>query len=240
MALSTRIKQLRQKHDLTQEELAERLGVTRQSLISLEAGRSVPSIALALRIAGVFNLPLDSIFWLTDANDEPEEERGGENEMPKDLTPWSPWRDMMSLRQTIDRMFEEPTLPRYFSGDAVFPRLNIRETEKAVIVEADVPGVTEEEIDIEVHSDALVISGSRSQTEEVNDENFYHREVAFGTFSRAVALPAEVVPEKANAEIENGILKIELVKVEAKQPKKIKLKPKIKLSISKTEELKEK
>jgi len=66
MALSNRLKELRARHDLTQQALAEKVGVSRQSIISIEKGRYSPSVDLALRIAGVLQVPLEEAFWLDD------------------------------------------------------------------------------------------------------------------------------------------------------------------------------
>jgi len=64
--LNNRLKELRARFDLTQEELAQRVGVTRQTIIAVEGKRYNPSTLLALKIAGVFDLPLEEVFWLKD------------------------------------------------------------------------------------------------------------------------------------------------------------------------------
>lgn len=64
--LGNRLKELRARHDLTQEALAEMVGVSRQSIISIEKGRYSPSVTLALRIAGILQVPLEEAFWLDD------------------------------------------------------------------------------------------------------------------------------------------------------------------------------
>jgi len=64
--LDNRLKELRARFDLTQEELAQRVGVTRQTIIAIEGKRYNPSTLLALKIAGVFDLPLEEVFWLKD------------------------------------------------------------------------------------------------------------------------------------------------------------------------------
>ena len=66
MALRNRLKELRARHDLTQEALAEMVGVSRQSIISIEKGRYSPSVTLALRIARILQVPLEEAFWLDD------------------------------------------------------------------------------------------------------------------------------------------------------------------------------
>lgn len=64
--LNNRLRELRARFDLTQEELAQRVGVTRQSIIAIEGKRYNPSTVLALKIAGLFDLPLEEVFWLKD------------------------------------------------------------------------------------------------------------------------------------------------------------------------------
>ena len=66
MALRNRLKELRARHDLTQEALAEMVGVSRQSIISIEKGRYSPSVTLALRLARVLRVPVEEAFWLDD------------------------------------------------------------------------------------------------------------------------------------------------------------------------------
>jgi len=66
------LRDLRREHELTQEKLAEDLGVTRHTILALEVGRYVPSIELALRLARYFKRPLESIFWLEEAQEEEE------------------------------------------------------------------------------------------------------------------------------------------------------------------------
>ncbi len=67
--VANRLRELRQRHGLTQEQLARDLGVTRHTIIALEVGRYVPSIELALRLAAYFDEPLETIFWLPAGED---------------------------------------------------------------------------------------------------------------------------------------------------------------------------
>ena len=64
--LGNRLKELRARHDLTQEALAQMVGVSRQSIISVEKGRYAPSVTLALRLARVLQVPVEEAFWLDD------------------------------------------------------------------------------------------------------------------------------------------------------------------------------
>lgn len=230
MKIESYLKQIRQKHHLTQEELAEKLNISRQSIIALEQGKCLPSVLLATRIAFLFQLPIEFIFRVADEEFEclqnhilGEFQKEDEKSMGSDLTLWSPWREMMSLRDTVDGMFDDTVLRG--SAERIYPAINVHQTDKEVVVEADVPGVKEEEIEADVHSDAVVIRGERKSETETKQKDFYHRETSYGAFSRAVALPAEVKAQAAKAELKDGILKITVPKIEAKKLKVIKVKP---------------
>ncbi len=73
MEVYNRLRELRARHDLTQEELAEAIGVSRQTVVSMEKGRYNPSVQVALRAAHVLNEPVESIFWLEPALDQNKE-----------------------------------------------------------------------------------------------------------------------------------------------------------------------
>lgn len=230
--LSTCLKKYREKANLTQEELAEKLAVSRQSVISLESGKCVPSVSLALKIARFFELPVEFVFRqnnnacetvLDKVINEINEEKGGEENMPRGLMPWSPWREMMSMRENIDRFFDEPMFPARAASSVFNPAVSIRETEKEMVIEADLPGVKEEDVDVEIEDDKVVIKGERKHQEETKREDYYHMESSYGAFSRVIGLPNYVNADKATAEVKDGILEVRIPKVEQRQPKKIKV-----------------
>lgn len=247
--LSSYLKRYREKADLTQGELAEKLDVSRQSIISLESGRCIPSVSLAMRIARFFGLPIEfifrssietdsceSVFETSDkeegaTKEDNQQKRGGD--MARDLLPWSPWREMMSLRETVDRFFDERP-----STSVFHPSIGIRETDKELIVEADIPGVRESEVDVEVEDDKLIIRGERKHSEETKREDYYHQESSYGSFSRVIGLPNYVDGSRAEAEVKEGILEVRIPKVEKRQPKKIAVKGKAKPSSETKKEVK--
>lgn len=81
-AVVNRLRETRQEHGLTQEQLAAALGVTRHTILALEVGRYVPSIELALRLAAYFDRPLETIFWLTPETDRQVRGRAPGGESP--------------------------------------------------------------------------------------------------------------------------------------------------------------
>lgn len=144
--------------------------------------------------------------------------------MVRELMPWSPWREMMSLRETMDKFFDEPAMAR---GSSVFyPSIGIRETAKDLVIEADLPGVKEEDVNIEVEDNQLIIKGERKHREEKKREDYYHLESSYGAFSRVITLPSNVDSSKTQAEFEGGILEIRIPKMEERKAKKISIKSK--------------
>lgn len=127
---------------------------------------------------------------------------------------WEPWEE-------LDRWFEEwPEI----KASEFFPPLDVYEKGNKIIVETPIPGIEPEKVDISVKDNVLTIKGKSSKKSEVEDKNYYRKEVRYGSFYRSVDLPAKVIGEKTEATYEDGILKIEIPKAAAKKEKKIKIK----------------
>ena len=210
---SRRLKNLREEKNLTQEELANQLGISRQSIISVEKGKCLPSLPLALRMAEIFKQNFENLFL------EKPTQKGGET-MPRFITPWSPFRD-------LDNFFsdEEGTSNPRMRGFQ-FPMINVKQADKDVTITADIPGLKEEDLNIEVGDNFVDITGERKEEVEENEEGYIHQEIRYGTFSRRIPLPAEVKSDKAEATIKNGLLKIVIPKLEPEKPKVTKIKVK--------------
>jgi HSP20 family protein len=116
---------------------------------------------------------------------------------------------------------------RLFSGFAPaardFPPINIWLGDNSVVVTSELPGVTRDDVTISLQEDVLTLGGARQPKPEQQDVNWQRRERAYGTFSRAIQLPFRVEPEKVQARFNNGILEIELERLEADRPKKIEI-----------------
>ena len=102
-----------------------------------------------------------------------------------------------------------------------FPPINIWLGDNSVVVTAELPGVARDEVTISLQEDVLMLEGKREPKLQQDNVNWQRRERAYGTFSRAVQLPFRVDPEKVQARFDNGILEIELERLEADRPKKI-------------------
>lgn len=130
----------------------------------------------------------------------------------------------------FEKLFETMLTPGFLafgvptSRPMVFPALNITEDETALYVEAELPGFTEEEIEINVVGTELTIKGERIEEKEEKEYTFHRRERWMGAFERTVTLPMEIEPEKVVAELTGGVLMIKLPKPEIARPRKIKVK----------------
>jgi HSP20 family protein len=138
---------------------------------------------------------------------------------------WSPFRQLSSLRDEIDRLFEAPLsslteLSQPFSGGWV-PALDLYEDKDNYVVKMELPGMNKEGIDISLHDGVLSISGERKEEEKHEDAETYRSERFFGRFQRCITLPATVDGSKVNASYTDGILTVTLPKSEEAKPKQI-------------------
>ena len=144
------------------------------------------------------------------------------------LIRWEPAREMMTLRDAMDRLFDDAfTRPlRLNDGHWPIPTVDMYQTDNEVIVKAAIPGVKTDDVQINVTGEMLTIKGETKEKEEVKEKAYHLREQRWGSFERIVALPTDVIADKAKAEFENGILTITLPKAEEVRPKSITIKAK--------------
>ncbi len=143
------------------------------------------------------------------------------------LIRWDPWKDLIALQERMNRLLEESfgRLRReegLVSG-AWSPAVDIYETENSLVVTAEIPGVSEKDIDVRIENNQLVIKGERKFEKETKEENYHRIERVYGNFYRSFSLPNTVDPDKVKAEYKNGVLKITLGKKEEVKPKQIKI-----------------
>ena len=100
-------------------------------------------------------------------------------------------------------------------------RVDLCETDEALLVRAEVPGILPEELDIQVDGDLLTIAGEKKDDREAQGEGWHLSERRFGAVRRQVRLPAEVDATSVSAEVKNGVLNLRLPKTQAAQPRKI-------------------
>lgn len=141
------------------------------------------------------------------------------------LMRWDPYREFATMRNLMDRVFEDtfgPTQPLRI--DALALALDVAEKEDGFVVKASVPGINPDDLDISLTNDVLTIRGEVKADNEVNEETYHLRERRFGTFMRSVTLPVPVQSDKVDAAYDNGVLTLTLPKAEELRPKKIAIK----------------
>ena len=145
------------------------------------------------------------------------------------LTRWEPVREMMTLREAMDRLFDDAFTRPLSVRDGwsmSSPAIDMYQTDNEVVVKASIPGIKAEEVQINITSDVLTLKGEVKQQDERNDRAWHIREHRFGSFERSVALPTAVKTDKAEAVFENGILTITLPKADEVKPRTINIKAK--------------
>ncbi len=146
------------------------------------------------------------------------------------LTHWEPFRDLISLREAMDRLFEDsfvrPASRQLAPGGGAPLAVDMYETNEDVVVKTALPGVDPDDVDISITRNTLTIKGETKTEEAVEEEDYVYRERRFGAYSRSLTLPVAVQADEADAEYENGVLTLRLPKVEEAKPKAIEIKAK--------------
>ncbi len=125
------------------------------------------------------------------------------------LVEWNPLREM---EREMTNFFDRS--PFSFFGMGTYPRVDVYQTENDIIVKAEMPGVSKEDLNVYVEDNLLRLSGRTRRHEEFKDENVYSTERRYGSFSRTISLPAEVKSEQVKASYNDDILSITLPKAE--------------------------
>lgn len=144
------------------------------------------------------------------------------------LTRWDPFRELATMRTMMDNLFDERfmNLPRLWehSDERANLALDVLEENDKYIVNASVPGVKPEDIDVTVSDNVLTIKGETKEEKEVKEANYHLRERRVGSFMRSIALPSAVKSDAIEAVNEQGVLTLTLPKSEEVKPKKIAIK----------------
>lgn len=145
-----------------------------------------------------------------------------------DLIQWRPFREVSRLRREMDRLWDEYFGPsrRAFQPleEAWMPVVDVSETTDKITVKAEVPGMDAKDIDISIVGDTLTIKGEKKSEREEKEENYHLVERSYGSFSRAMKLPAAVEADKVEATYKNGVLTVICPKKEEVKPKAIAIK----------------
>jgi HSP20 family protein len=142
------------------------------------------------------------------------------------LARWNPYRDMMTVRDEMNRVFNEffgrgTSDEGTWYGGAWSPPVDIYETDQALVLKAELPGFSKDDISIELKENTLFIRGERKRQDEVSENNYHRMERVYGAFQRSFLLPTTVEQDKVQASYKDGVLELRLPKVPAAQPKRI-------------------
>jgi HSP20 family protein len=137
---------------------------------------------------------------------------------------YSPWRDLDEVSNRLSRLFDDTSLRRG-EGKGWAPAVAVAETADELIFTAELPGLTEDEVTIELENEVLSISGEKSeQRTEGDEERKYHlSERSYGSFNRSFSLPRAVSGAEATAHFDKGVLEIRLPKTPEAKGRKIEI-----------------
>jgi HSP20 family protein len=140
---------------------------------------------------------------------------------------WEPFRELGTLQSEMNRLFNSVfDSPGQGNGGTLrrwMPAMDLLETEDHFVLRADLPGMDEDDVKIELEDTTLTVSGERQAEHESGGEGYYRVERAFGTFARTLTLPQGVDPEAVAASFDRGVLEIRVPKPEARKPRRIEI-----------------
>src|SRR3954468_717771 len=139
---------------------------------------------------------------------------------------WEPLRELTTLQNEMNRLFGSvmDTPPQQGNGGTLrrwMPAMDLVEAEDHFVLRADLPGLSEADVNIEVEERVLTISGERKAEHTENKDGYHRVERAFGSFSRSLTLPEGVDAEAVSASFDRGVLEVHIPKPEERKPRKI-------------------
>jgi HSP20 family protein len=141
------------------------------------------------------------------------------------LVRWRPTGDMFRFRDEMDHLFNDfidrLPFPRESAQQIWNPEVDVREMDNEIIVEAEIPGMEQKDIDVSIKDNVLTLKGEKKMEKEEKEANYHRVERTYGSFVRSLMLPSKVSADKATAKYKNGVIKITVPKTEEVKPKEI-------------------
>lgn len=137
------------------------------------------------------------------------------------LMRWSPRNELESMNRQLSRLLDDSQNNIASEAGQWAPSVDIRESDEALLVQAELPGIEKRDVHLEVKDGVLTLSGERRYEKDVKEENIHRVERAYGRFSRSFSLPRNVDAEKVEATMKDGVLEVRLPKRESAKPKSI-------------------
>ena len=141
---------------------------------------------------------------------------------------WEPVRELGTIQNEMNRLFntffDTPGAPSGGNGPALWrwiPAMHLVETTEEFVLRADLPGLSKQDVQVELEDNVLTVSGERKAEHEERKEGYYRVERAWGSFSRSLTLPEGVDPETVNASFDRGVLEVRIPKPEQRKPRKV-------------------
>ncbi len=142
------------------------------------------------------------------------------------LVRWEPFRNLLTMQERMNlmsRLFNPAENKTEEQLGTWAPAVDIYETEKEIVLKADLPGVKSEDVDIRVENNVLTLRGERKFEKEVKEDNYHRVERTYGAFARTFTLPNTVNSDSIGATFDNGVLHVNIPKREEARPKQIKV-----------------
>ena len=144
------------------------------------------------------------------------------------ITKFDPFRDLISLQERMNKLFEDSlsksrTFDEGMAAGAWAPSVDIYETSEKIVIKVDLPGMSQEEVELRIEDNTLTVKGDRQLEKNTKREDYHRIERSYGAFSRSFTLPNTIDVDNIKAQHKNGVLEIVLPKKEDTKPKKIKI-----------------
>ncbi|HEY9621890.1 MAG TPA: Hsp20/alpha crystallin family protein [Crinalium sp.] len=140
------------------------------------------------------------------------------------LVHWAPFREIETLQRELNQLFDTlGSEPGRTEPTAFVPAAELHETPEAIQLSVEIPGLDAKDLDVQVTAEAVSISGERKSETRTEEKGVVRSEFRYGTFRRVIPLPARVQNDKVEAEYKNGVLKLNLPKVDAEKNKVVKV-----------------
>lgn len=139
------------------------------------------------------------------------------------LTRWHPFREVESLQREMNRLFDNFSPAEFSEGSRFMPAAEISETDSAVNLQIEIPGMQPEDLDIQVSADSVSISGERKSETKSEENGVTRSEFRYGSFQRVIPLPSRIENSSVEADYKDGILKLHMPKLEEERNRVVKV-----------------
>src|SRR6266404_5657500 len=140
---------------------------------------------------------------------------------------YDPFRDLRTLQEEVNRLFTG-SIPRAFDEEGIArgawsPSVDIYENKEQIVLEAELPGMNQEDFDLTIENNVITLRGERQFEKKDESDNYHRVERSYGSFTRSFTLPQTVSAEGATAEYKNGVLRVTLPKREEAKARRIEI-----------------